>query len=64
MNKYIVAYISFHDNVMTQELIEAPSEFEAAKVKLGYSPWGDEETLEHLKVSAFDADCMISVYQI
>ena len=64
MNKYIVAYISLHDNVMTQELIEASSEFEAAKIKLGTEAWGDEENLEQLKVSAFDMHSMISVYQI
>ena len=39
---------------MTQELIEASSEFEAAKIKLGTEAWGDEENLKQLKVIFLD----------
>lgn len=64
MNKYIVAFISFHDNELTQELIEADSEVEAVKIKLGETLYGDETTLEELKSLAFDCESMISVYKL
>lgn len=64
MNKYIVAFISFHDNELTQELIEADSEVEAVKIKLGETLYGDETTLEELKSLAFDCEAMISVYKL
>lgn len=64
MNKYVVAFISFHDNVLTQEIIEAESEFQAALTKMGESTFGDEETLDDLKQLAFDCDSMISVFKI
>lgn len=64
MNKYVVAFISFHDNILTQEIIEAESEFEAIKAKLGTDCYGDEQSVEELKSLAFDCDCMVSAYKI
>ena len=64
MNKYIVAFISFHDHVLTQEIIEAKSEFDAAIIKMGPTLFGDETSLEDLKSLAFDCDSMISVYKL
>ena len=64
MNKYVVAFISFHDNVLTQEIIEAESEIAAAKQKMGETLYGDETSLEEIKSLAFDCDSMISVFKI
>lgn len=66
MSKYVVAFISFHDNILTQEVIEAESEFDAIKKKMGEILYGDETTVEELKCLAFDfdCDCMVSAVQI
>ena len=64
MPKYVVAYVSFHDDVLTQEIVEASSEFEAIKNKLGEILYGDEETVEHLKQLAFDHDSRVSAIEI
>jgi hypothetical protein len=64
MALYVVAFIRFHDSVLTQEIVEANSEFEALKNKMGEMVYGDEETVEHLKQIAFDCECMVSAIKI
>lgn len=67
MNRYIVAFISFHDNILTQEPIIASSELEAAQLKLA-DEYGDIQmhfqSLKELQSQCFDMDSMISVYKI
>lgn len=64
MIPFVVAYISFHDNVLTQEKVWAKSEFDAIARKLGDTLYGDEATVEELKSLAFDMDCMVSAIRI
>lgn len=67
MNKYVVAYIDFHSNVLKQELVLGSSELEVALLYLGANDSGDYSevtSLEELKCLCFDMDSMISVYQV
>jgi len=67
MRKFIVAYLSFFENNLTQEVIWAETELEAASKKLscaGYDyPIADYETLEDLAKELFNSDAVISVYE-
>lgn len=63
-NKYVVAYISFHDNVLTQEIVEGSSEVEVAKSVLDISEVDEYSTIEQVQAYAFDSDSMISVFKI
>lgn len=67
MNKYIVAYINFHDNILTQEPVSAMNEYSALEGLLlskGIEPYEDLKSEEDLKSLAFDCDSMISAYKI
>ena len=67
MNRYIVAFISFHDNVLTQEPMNAMNEYSALEGLLlskGMEPYDDLKSVEDLKDFAFDCECMISAYKI
>ena len=65
MKRYAVAFISFMDNEMHMEIIEANSAEEAVKSKLqrlDYSSLPD--TLEEIKRDCFDCDSMIDCIEI
>ncbi len=75
MNRYIVAYINNFDNVLSQTLVEADSEYEAAiqyldqfqdiefeEGELRHSKRFTE--LEVLQETMFNMDANISVYKI
>lgn len=64
MKKYIVAYISFFDNVLTQEVVFAESEYNAILSKLSLDSDSTPSSVEELKQLAFDMDCMVSAIQI
>ena len=65
-NQYVIAFISFHDYVLKQEVIEADSEVEAAIAYLHKNSdcTSDCATMDEIKEACFDVDCMISVCQI
>ena len=67
MKRFIVAYITFHDNVLHQESIMAATPFAAALRYLQVHDSGEYDeidSLDALKSLCFDMDSMISVYQI
>lgn len=67
MNKYIVAYISFFNNILSQIPVEANSDFEAAlKYLAQYQDIVDPEVadFDSLVSLCFDWDSAISVYKI
>jgi hypothetical protein len=59
--------MSFFDNNLTQEVIYAEDELQAASKKLtaeGYDyPPSDYETLDDLSKELFNSDAVISVYE-
>ena len=74
MSRYVIAYISFFDNVLKQRVIRANSEYEALMEALNYE-WDQDDsyfkelrddcpTPEDLKQLAFDSDSMISALKI
>ena len=66
MNKYCVAYISFHDNILTQKTVIAGSEKEAVIKAFGLDCCFPTEhtTIEEAQNNAFDMDIMFSVIQV
>ena len=66
MNKYCVAYISFHDNILTQEIVIAGSEKEAVIKALGLEECFPTEgtSIDEAQNNAFDMDIMFSVIQV
>lgn len=67
-NKYVVAYMTFFDNDLSVEIVEADSELEAACdfIKLhGFSNKAEDyKDLAHLKDTLFDSDCVIEVKHV
>jgi hypothetical protein len=65
MTRYAVAYISFHDNDMKMQIIDANSERNALIFTLKLQGWETSDldllkaTPEELKQYAFDCDSMI-----
>lgn len=76
MKRYVVAYITFFDNELKQEIVEAASEIDAIhKSKFwnnDYQEWVHDflteqdrlPVLQDYKVFYFDCDSMINVIQI
>lgn len=67
LKRYAVAYISFFDNILTQELVTSRCEYDALEALLesrGIEVYEDLKTVEELKMLAFDCDCMISVIEV
>lgn len=64
MSKYVVAYISFHDNELTQQIVEAESEIKALQQVMGETIYGDETSVAEIQQFAFDCDSMVSVIAI
>lgn len=68
MRKFIVAYMSFFDNNLTQEVIYAHTELEAASKKLSSEGYDyhteDYKTLDDLAKELFNSDAVISVYEV
>lgn len=66
MNKYIVAFIDFHSNILKQELVESDTELNAAfeYLKFDSGDYSDVDNIDELKELCFTMDSMISVYQI
>jgi len=66
--KFIVAYISFFENDLTQTLVEAESAIEAANIILvshGYTYDTNEfNTLEKLSLEVFNSAVCINVMEI
>ena len=64
MKRYAVAFISFHDNELTTEIIEANTWQEALEKHSQKLDWIEGNTLEEMKANAFDGDCTIDVVEI
>lgn len=67
MKIFIVAYMTFFENVMEMEQVEADSEFEALKNYMGGKNWeldADIDTVEKLKEFAFNCDSVIGAYEL
>lgn len=68
MRKFIVAYMSFFENELTQEVILANTPLEAASKKLssqGYDyPAEDYSDVDGLARDLFNSDAVISVMEI
>ena len=66
MPKFATAFISFLDNEMKMEIIEAKDEFTALKHVLGThdTEIGEETTCEELKVQAWNCDSMVGAIEI
>ena len=67
MAKYAVAFISFMDNVLTQEVVEATNEYSAIEgymLSKGIEIYDDHKSVESLKELAFDCDCMVSAIKV
>ena len=67
LSKFVIAYISFHDNVLTQEVVEAYNEYSALEGYLlskGIEPYEEIKSVEGLKSLCFDMDSMISAIKI
>jgi hypothetical protein len=68
MNKYVVAFLSFHNNEILMEVIKATSKLEAAISYLTeFTEWSDLD--EHKNISSlqeylFDGDCLIEVLDL
>ena len=68
MKTFIVAYISYFDNILTQERIEAENAIDAmCQVlisKKGYLSDMGFKTEEDVKFYAFDSDSMVSAFEL
>jgi len=68
MKKFIVAFIGFHDNALTQELIYAETGIDAmCQVLLGRVwdlSYENFVTEEDVKTYAYDCDSMISAFEL
>lgn len=67
MKRFVVAYISFHDNELVQYIYLAEDEYSALKnfmIINGMEPYDDLETVESLKQFAFDCDSMVSAIEV
>ena len=70
MNTYIVAYMTFFENVMCMERVSAGSESEAMLSVLSSKGWDinelddDKSNSEKIKAFAFDCDAVIGAMQI
>lgn len=66
MSKYAVGFISYHDNVLTVDVVEAES-WKQALAKHTDDPEMETylpEDMEEAKGVAFDMDCMFDVKEI
>lgn len=64
---FVVAYLSFFDNVLHQEVILSDTAFNAMKFRLQkeeFEVWEDIKTEEALKQFAFDCDSAVSAIEI
>ncbi len=70
MSKFVVAYISFFDNILEQDIVEAVTSIEAMLYVLGLKgfTYGDliksSSSEEDVKMLAFNSDSMISAIEI
>lgn len=65
MSKYVVAYISFFDNELKQEVVEASSEVNALLWFISDRTRPDDlDTVEAIQQHMFDCDSAISVIAI
>ena len=64
MGRFVFSYVSFFDNVLHQEIIEANSIREAIlKSPLSWCV-KENESYEDAQARAFDGDCVFSVLRI
>lgn len=66
MNQYVVAFISFFENELKQELVPADSAIDAVRSCSFGIDWVVEDTEDYEKARevAFNADCMFSVIKV
>jgi hypothetical protein len=67
MKQYCVAFVSFHENDIVQEMVWANSAEDAVKhssFDLRFCFPEKCTTLEEAKCNAFDADCLFSVVEV
>lgn len=60
---YVVGFVNFFDNELKLEIVQASSEFEAAKDYLKLDDL-TSKTVEELKEELINQDCLIEVKEI
>lgn len=67
MNRYVVAFLCFHDNEIQMEEVLASSPLEAATKYINdFTAWSVHPitSLEELEAKLFDGDCLIKVLNL
>lgn len=69
MKKFCVSYISFYDNELMLEVVQAESETDAVlKASFGLAEYlkqeGIEQSLEGYKQACFNADSMVNTIEV
>ena len=65
MKTFVVAYISFYDSILTQQIIEAETWLDAACIQLNLDKADCKfDTIEDLDIFVDAQDCAISILEI